>query len=80
VQGDLEKEFHDQDMGQKSIGEFPLGYGLERLAGGDGSAAGAVAGAKGLLAYMFFKYEPYFIVGLVRDFIKVGDLLRVSRR
>jgi hypothetical protein len=42
-------------MGQKIVGEFPLGHGLERLAGGDGSAAGAVAGAKGLLAYMFLR-------------------------
>lgn len=74
VQWDLEKEFHDQDMGQKSVGEFPLGYDLGRLGSGDRSLAAAVADVEGLLAYMLLEYGHYLIVDLVRYFIEVGDL------
>jgi len=44
-------------MDQKSVGEFPLGYDLGRLVGGDRSVAGAVAGGEGLLAYMLLAYD-----------------------
>jgi hypothetical protein len=52
-------------MGQKSVGEFPLGYDLGRLVGSNRSVTGTVAGGEGLLAYMLLAYEPCFIVDLV---------------
>jgi hypothetical protein len=73
MQGDLEKEFHDQDMGKKSVGEHSLGYDLRLLRSSDRSRTGAIAGIEGLLANMLFAHESYFIIDLIRDFCEAGE-------
>lgn len=78
VQGNLEEEFHNQDVGKKRVGEFSLGDDLVRLGSGDGPLASTMAGIDGLFSYMFFQHRPHFVVDLVGDFLDASEIPRFS--